>query len=253
MQGSDTRAPTRFTGLGINDSAGSESTFNLPIQNPNKHRLFREDFDKYNAAEWQMTSAGTPTIGLVDGDGGILSIATSATMNDFALLQSKNANFLIENVGSKPIVFQSYFSLSDATKSAFLVGLLNSTATFASSTNGIFFQKVANSNNVDFVVKSAGTAVTYPAIFTMDTAVNTELCFYWDGITTLTCFKTVQNSDGTSYTLSNSIFSDYSISSNMPTVLLCPSIGVQAGTASAQTLLVDNIFVYKQRITTPLW
>ena len=79
---------------------------------PTQLHTFFNDFDTFTSGNWVNTSVGTPTVALIDSDGGILLLTNDANNNDSVALQLINETFQFE-VG-KRLFFKTRLAVNDA-------------------------------------------------------------------------------------------------------------------------------------------
>ena len=81
---------THFTS-GVTNVATGGTSEKLKSPDPIKYHVYHEDFDKYTASDWVITTTeaggGDATEALADGDGGLLVITNDAADNDSDELQ----------------------------------------------------------------------------------------------------------------------------------------------------------------------
>ena len=81
---------THFTS-GVTNVSADGSLGKIKQPDPTKYHLFHEDFDKYTAADWVITTteagSGAATEALAAGDGGLLVITNDDADNDADFLQ----------------------------------------------------------------------------------------------------------------------------------------------------------------------
>jgi hypothetical protein len=169
------RTPTRFI-KGVSTSARNTVLGNLPIPNWLDPRIYLNDFDDYTAGNWTTTTT-TGTNALVAAPGGVLRLSTAATSSDIQHIAKLPASFNL--VAGNQFWFTCSISVNDNI-SGFIAGLQAGGTAFA-PTDGIYFQKVTGSANVDFVIRRASTSTTLTAVTTIVAAAQTSFGFYYDG------------------------------------------------------------------------
>lgn len=232
---------TRFPN-GVTNNKPSDPLGMLGMPDPTKFHTFFDDFDKYTAGDWVITTTeagtGSATEALSSADGGALLLTNAAGDNDLDFLQwaggsgSVYESFLFET--GKKLFFKAKFQISDATQSDCVMGLQITDTTPLAVTDGVYFVKADASTTINLVVIKDGTSTT-TAASTMADATDIELAFYYDGKSEVKVFA-----DG-SHVGSSAV-------TNLPDdEELTISFGIQNGEAVAKTMTVDYIFVAKER------
>lgn len=199
--------------------------------------VFFDDFDKYTAADWTITTveagAGSATEALANVDGGVLLITNDAADDDSDFFQKPGESFKF--VSGYRTWFAVRFKTSDATQSDLVFGLQITDTTPLAVSDGVFFRKDDGDAFVDFVVTKDSAATTDTAIATLVNDTWMILAFYYDGASTLVPY--VDGVRGTPVALTN-LPNDEE---------LTISFGIQNGEAVAKTLSVDYIYAAKER------
>jgi len=167
--------------------------------------------------------AGTSTAVMSSTAGEGILITTAGNENDGVSLQVKGEAFSL--VAGKPAYFGIACTLSSATQSDLFLGLAITDATLlAGITDGVYFECLDGSTDINFVSEKNSTETTTgSAIGTMDTSEHIYE-IYWDG-TTLHAYL-----DGVETALTQTNIPDDES--------LTPSIEVLNGEAAAMTLKV---------------
>lgn len=226
---------TRFT-HGVTNATKHTTLGELGQLDPSKFHAFFDDFDKYAAGDWTITDTGTITHGLIEEDGGVLSVGTDAVADDGSFFQLVKAGFLM--AAAKKAFFKARVKVGDATNSVVQVGLILTDTTPLTATDGIFFQKDSGATSLDAYVKKDSTTGQnkIAAIGNMVDATYIDLGFYYDG------------KGNTDFFIDDvKVASLDSSATYLPDAVLNVSFGVEASTAAAQTLDVDYIFAAKER------
>lgn len=199
-----------------------------------EHR-YAEDFNNFVSSSWTNTVVGTSTPALVAGDGGILSIATSATSSDSSFLQRAPELYSME-VG-KPAWFSARFQVSALT-SVIVMGLQVTDTTPEDVTDGIYWLSTTATGALTlFCRKNATTGSTSAAAGTLVAGAYTELAWYWDGKDTVNFFQ-----DGVQRGSVTGVAASF-----LPDTTLTPSFGLRTTSAAIKTMLVDYFYVSKSR------
>lgn len=229
-------APTRFP-HGVTTVRKTAPLGNYGLPDPTGWHVFFDDFDRFAAAEWTITTteagAGSASEALTDADGGVLLITNDAADNDNDFFQKVGESFLFAT--GKKLFFKARFAVSDATQSDFVMGLQITDTSPLAVSDGVYFIKDDGDANLDFVVIKNSTATTATAVATASDATYHELAFYYDGRNAIEYFV-----DGA--------HKGTSVTTNLPDdEVLTVSFGIQNGEAVAKTMSVDYIFVAKER------
>lgn len=227
--------PVRFPN-GVTNAAPTSLTGNLIGPDPTKMQVFFNDFDRYAAADWVITTtelgASSATEALTDEGGGVLLITNDAADNDNDFFQTVGELFTF--TAGKKLFFKARFKTSDATQSDIVMGLqVRDTSPLAVS-DGVYFMKDDGDTNLDFYVTGSSSSTTATAVSTLADATYVVVGFYYNGVDEVQYFV----DDVKLGTLATT---------NLPTTELTVSFGIQNGEAVAKTMSVDYIFVAKER------
>lgn len=232
-------SPARFAG-GVTTVRATDPLGQYGLPDPTKWHVFFDDFDRYNAADWTITTteagAGSATEALTDADGGVLLVTNDAADNDADFFQKVGESFLLE--AGKRAFFKARFKVSDATQSDFVVGLQVTDTTPLAVSDGIWFQKDDGDTNLDvYCGKSSGAGTaSAAAIATVADDTYLTVAWYYDGKGSLAYYV-----DGAQKgTLDAS-------ATYLPDTELTISFGIQNGEAVAKTMSLDYIFAAKER------
>lgn len=195
------------------------------------HQYFN-DFDVYTSGDWTNTATGSVTNAIAAGDGGILSMGNSASSADLDSLQLKAATF--QFTANKQAWIKARFNLSNATNANLILGLIQTTTTPLTVTDGLYFSKLAASTTLTAKAAKSSTA----------SSVNV-------GTLANTTYVTV----GLHYDGGDNVFvylNDTRVAilptTNLPTgVNLNLTMAISNGTAAAITALIDYVMVATQR------
>lgn len=225
-----TRLPN---GLSTRKSTDPFGAYFHPDQT-DEHRYI-DDFNTYTSTAWTNTVVGTSTPALVAGDGGILSVATSATSSDSSFLQRVPESYSFET--GKPAWFSCRFQVSALT-SVVVFGLQVTDTTPEDVTDGIYFLSTTGTGAVTIVCrKNATTGSTSAAAGTLVAGTYTEFAWYWDGKDTVNFYQDrVQKGSLTGVA-----------ASYLPDTTTTVSFGLRTTSAAIKTLLVDYFYCSKSR------
>lgn len=225
---------TRFpNGISTRKSTDPFGQYFHPDQT-DEHRYI-EDFNNYTATAWAITVVGTSTPALAAGDGGILSIATSAAANDSAFLQRVPESYSFET--GKPAWFSCRTQVSALT-TVMVFGLQVTDTTPEDVTDGIYFLTTAATGAITgYVRKNATTGSATVPVGTMVAGVYTELAWYWDGKDTVSFYQ-----DRVLKGSISGVAANY-----LPDTTTTVSFGLRSTTAAIKTMLTDYFYVSKSR------
>ena len=147
---------THFTS-GVTNVVTGGTGEKLKQPDPIKYHVYHEDFDKYTASDWVITTTeaggGDATEALGDGDGGLLVVTNDAADNDSDEFQwAGGSGGVIESFkyeAAKGLYFKTRFKVNDATQSDFAVGLIITDTTIIDGvTDGIYFRKADGATSI---------------------------------------------------------------------------------------------------------
>jgi len=228
---------TRFQN-GITNNAVNNIFSSLPMPDPTKLQIFHDDFHRYVAGDWTITTteagAGAATEALTDANGGRLLVTNDDADDDADFFNKVGESFLFAT--GKKAFFKALLQVSDATQSDFVVGLQITDTTPLAVTDGVYFRKDDGDTDLDFLAIKDSTAVTASAISTVVDATDLEIGFYWDGI------------DRIWYSVGGTVLGSITPDTSLPDdELLTVSFGIQNGAAAAKTMTIDYIFAAMER------
>jgi hypothetical protein len=203
---------------------------------PTLYHIFFDDFDKYTAGDWTLTTveagAGSATEAIGNADGGVLVITNDAADDDSDFYQHAKESF--KYVAGKRLHFKIRFKVSDAAQCDLVAGLQITDTTPLAVSDGIFFRKSDGDNTLQLVVCKNGTETVVDCHeMVTDTYVVAE--FVYDGDDHIKAFI-----DGVSVARA--------ALTNVPDdEELAISFGIQNGEAVAKIMSVDYVFALKER------
>jgi hypothetical protein len=225
---------------GLNNVADNSIMKQFGMMDPTKWHTYFEDFDRFAAAEWTITTteggSGSATEALTDADGGVLLITNDDLDNDADFFQKVGESFKME--AGKRAFFKARFKVSNATQSDFVIGLQVTDTTPLDVTDGIYFRKDDDDALLDVVCrKDASTGSTSATgIHTVVDDTYLTVAWYYDGV------------DKLYYAVNDVILGTLSAAAAyLPDTELTVSFGIQNGSAGAKTMSVDYIFASKER------
>lgn len=173
---------------------------NLPQSTPARLNLYHNDFNTYSAGDWTVTTGGTGTSALVDGNGGLLAVTTNNVSADIQGNQLVKKSFAFTS-GSQ-FWFGMCFKLSHATNSSFIAGVANSlvSGTATGPTDGVYLSKAAGTAAANVIVRASSTTSATLALGNIVADTYYAMGFYFNGSVangTLHTFSTIPYLDGT--------------------------------------------------------
>ena len=191
-------APATRETSGVSTSARTWAFANFPFPTPPRLNLYFNDFQTYDSTDFTVTGT-SGSVGMTDGNGGLLAVGTSGATNDIEGFQLKNKCYSF-TTGS-----QVWFSCNLAvgatpTLGTLTFGLANSLTSPGATvpTDGVYFNKAAGSASltVNLANASAYTQVTVGTL-----AANTYYTFsyYYNGKDALHVYSTIGQTTANGY------------------------------------------------------
>lgn len=245
---------------GVTNAAAYQTMAQAGIPDPAWAHVYHNDFDTYLASDWTVSKVGTGAVGLVAGDGGRLSVATTAGATDSTFNQLTFAGF--KAVFGKDIFFRFIGQLSEVTNDVFYCGLISTTATPLTLGDGIYISKptAAAALQLNCVVGGVATVIPFPAACVLTAAVDFELGIHVDYLGNVEAFwnpttgadwqqlDPLSNAAGAMVSRGRvAAVANANITNGLTQVLLNPSFGLLNSSAVARTLLVDCVTVVRNR------
>ena len=237
---------THFTS-GVTNVVTGGTGEKLKQPDPIKYHVYHEDFDKYTASDWVITTTeaggGDATEALGDGDGGLLVVTNDAADNDSDEFQwAGGSGGVIESFkyeAAKGLYFKTRFKVSDATQSDWIIGLcITDTTLIDAMSDGVYFKKDDGDASIDFALELNGSATEASGIATQSDDTFVTLGWYFDGDTTNGIKYYVDGTHkGTQTTMTNLCTDEE----------LAVSFALQNGAAAAKTMTLDYIYAAQER------
>ncbi len=209
---------------------------------------FQDDFFWFDDGDdWVDTVSDGGTVEVIDGAGGILSIASTGNDNDESYVSLKTEAFIFGT--TKRVYFQARIKLTEANTpdANFIIGLSDTVAAESlldggggpmASYDGAVIFKLDGALQFQFETSNAGTQVTNATVVAFVSATWYTVGFLYDfgdGTTgTVTPYI-----DGVAYAAHNITIAGLQ---EMHVIM-----GVKAGGGNAETLLVDYVHVQQER------
>jgi len=241
--------PVRFTS-GFTQDAKFQPLGLIGTPNPFFYAQYHDDYLGYIPARYTNTVNANGTIAQTAAAfGRILFTTNSSTplVTDIASQQLDSAGFLLSL--TKKTSYLTRLQLADVTNSALLVGMIQTTTTPFTVTDGIYFSKASGSTNL-VVNVSVGSSIVATTTLTglLTNATDIDLGFTYDGKGTLYIYAGAGliGSSIRQNVIPLGPMGRLSITS-LPSVLLNPTMAIQSGTASSKTMSVDLQFAAQER------
>lgn len=244
-------SPVRFpSGVSTDFPYGPLANFGLP--NPVDYAVTVDDFLYLNPS-LVATKTGVGTLAVTPGDGGRLLFTTAATAPDLVSLQGAAANMTF-TAGKKAFCLMR-LQLSDVVNSALVAGVIQTTATPGTVTDGLYFSKASGSaTNLSLIsmVGSVPTTLVIPtAAYTLANNIDIDLGWYVDRNQTVYAFVgsqlvgwLPQSGSGATTPVRGACAS---FAPTLTGAVLSGTLAIIAGTASAKTMNADFFVKAKER------
>lgn len=226
--------------------------------NPFFYHSFYDDMDSSVSVSgvYTKTTSGNGSVANAAGDGGLALFTTNSStplVGDIASIQLPSANFT--NTAGKKLFFEARLQVSSFLNAAFLAGLIQTTTTPFTVTDGIYFSKATASAvvNINSAIGSTITTVAIPtAAFTGADATFFDIAFYVTRQGDILAYidsQLVGNipQSGTGATTPNAGVVARITAPSITTAVLNPTVALQSGTATSKTLTLDFVQVQKER------
>ena len=249
------RYPNGFTSDPVYGPLGQ-----MGMQNPFFYHLWSDDFDQEIAESgYTKTTTGNGTVALAAGDGGLALFTTNTSTpatTDIASIQLPVAGFTF--TAGKKSFFLTRVQSSDMTNAAILAGLIQTTTTPFTVTDGIYFYKASGAASLVLIttVGSVPTSLTIPtSAYSLANNVNVDLGFYVDRKQNIYAFVGAQlvgylPQQGTGSTVPSGAVAAIQQTitpTTLTTANLNPTLAIQSGTASSKTMAADFLLAAKER------
>lgn len=241
--------PVRFT-AGFTQDFSFQPLGQCGFPNPFFYAVDQDDFLPFNSGNYTITkTTGTLAATTTNGVGGRILFTTAATLNDFVSMQA-GANFQVAT--PKKLVALCRIQVADITNSAFLFGLIETTATPFAPTDGFYIEKAAAGTSLSLHVVKGSTSqgtVTIPATLAANTDI--DLGIFLDRLGNVWAYAGAsmvgQQPNQNASALGPQAGLLAANLGTLTTAMLAPTLAVQAGTAVAQTGVADFILAAQER------
>jgi len=240
-------SPTRFTS-GVTQDASYQPLGMIGIPDPFFYATYADDFLPYDVGGYTVTAA-TGSVASVAGVGGRVILSTTGVISDFVSMQEPAAGF--SYIAGNKLAYLTRINLDSATLSTVQVGLIQTSATPLTVTNGFFFKKASGATAITFTVMS-GSAVQ--AVVTLPTvavaATDIDLGFVVDrlGNVNIFCGTNLIGAKRQDFATLGPQAKIYATSiATPPAGLLNPTLVVQASTAVIRTMTADFQLAAQER------
>lgn len=257
--------PSRFVS-GMSADYPGGPTANMGLPNPAFYHVVFDDFDESVnvTSAWTQTKSGNGTIVQAAGDGGIALFTTNSStplVGDIASIQKPVAGFTLPQAATsgKKIFFVCRLSLADVVNPAFLAGMIQTTATPFTVTDGLYFLKATGSAANLLLRHSIGSVNTDMIIpvnaYALANNVTIDLGWYINRNGEIHAFVGSQlvgwvpeNQGGGLVGQRGPVAANSTLlTAGLTTATLNPTIAVQSGTATSKAMNVDFGLWAKER------
>ncbi len=244
-------SPSRFTS-GITQDSSFQPLGQVGVPDPFFYAYYEDDFLPYNSALYTATlDGGTAAATVANGSGGRVLLTTAAVATDFVGLQLSSAAFSLA-YGNK-CAYLARIQVADIATTSFKVGLIQTTATPSTVTDGIYISYTAGGTTMMVNVVTGSTVIGTASIPVAPVnATDIDLGFVLDRSGNLNVYagsnlvgnKTAQYDNITTGPAAKILYS--SLTGALTTALLNPTIEVVT-TGPAATLVADFQFAGTER------
>lgn len=207
------------------------------IESESAYHIFFEDFDKYTAGDWTITTteagAGDATEAVGNIQGGVLVVTNDAADNDLDFFQWTKETWKFQ-VGKK-MLFKARFKIFEVIQCDFRIGLMITDTTQLDVTDGVYFGTDDGDALLDFSVEKNNTATLQAGIATLVADTFVTVRFYYDG------------GDKIIYSVDDETLGSVALTNMVDDEELAVSFGIQNGEAVANVLTLDYILVKRER------
>lgn len=250
------QSPVRYPS-GVSTDPPHGPLANLGLPNPFMYHLWEDDFDIISAG-YTQTKTGNGTIASAAGDGGQALFTTNSStpaITDICSIQLPAAGFSL--TAGKKLFFLARLQLADAVNAAFNVGLIQTTTTPFTVTDGIWFNKATGSAanlKLNHAKASALTQLVIPTgAYALANATAIDLAFAMDRAGNIAAYVGSQlvgwlpQSERPAGQVAGPVGWLSPGPTNLALVNLNPTAAVQSGTASSKTMTLDFLLAAKER------
>ena len=241
---------------GLTNADKTQTMGNAGIPDPSWAHVYHNDFDTYAAGDWTATVTGSGTQALTPADGGQLLLTTTTGAADAVYMQLKAAGFAL--AANKDTFFKFSGTLSDVVNDVFYCGLMNTTTTPNSPTDGVYIVKATGVATLSIVsvVSSVSTTVAFPSNLVLANATAFEVGFHVDYLGNVEAF--FNPGTGAQFGQLSPVSSSAGAQAGrgrvaliaaptLTTAVLNPSFGILNSSGVARTLAADYVTVVRQR------
>lgn len=248
--------PNRFTSGFVQD-APWQPLAHIGIPNPFFYHQFFDDFNGFDTTQFNSTITSAGTVANAAANGGALLFTTNAgtpLATDIASIQGKAAGF--QNVAGKKTVFFTRIRLGNITNPAFVLGLIQTTATPFTVTDGVYFSKATGSTTINLVSVIGSVATTTPLVFPASFfAAATDIDLAFEITSSGDVLVSVGNGlvgyvpqSGTGAQTPPTRAPIQRVTGlTLTTAVLNPTLAIQSGTAASQTMQSDFVLAAQER------
>lgn len=245
-------SPSRFTS-GITQDASYQPLGQVGVPDPFFYAYYEDDFIPYNAAIYTATlDGGTVAATTAQGPGGRILLSALGVAADFVGLQLTSAAFLL-TAGQKA-AYLTRLRLPTPATTSFNVGLIQTTTTPSTVTDGIYIAYVGGGTSMTLSVVTGGTVIGTVSIpVAPGAATDIDIGFVVDRSGNINVYagsglvgnKTFQYDNITTGPVAKLYAS--TLTGALTTVLLNPTVEVISPGSTAGVLAVDFQFAGTER------
>lgn len=223
---------TRFQN-GVNNRNVGDIFNSLPTMDPTRLHAFWDDFDFFVSGQWTIVETG-PTLALTPGNGGRLFLQNSGVDAESTNVTKTTGGF--QFALGRRAYFRTLIQVNDTNLSSFVIGLQIPDSSPLDVTDGVFFISNSGASTIDFVAEKDDTPVTAAAVATLTDDTDTELAFYWDGISRIW------------YSVNGTTAGFIDPGTSLPDdEILTVQFGITNGEAVSKTMQIDYIYAAMER------
>jgi len=247
--------PTRFPN-GVTNSKSNAAIADLPILDPTKVFSFYDDFDRFTAAAsgvtgWHADAAGTPTVAVIDGAGGLLQVTNDTTATSNAHYQWGNNTDVLEIFkieAGKKAWLKARFKIEDADQSLPIIGLhvaADDPWGTEPADQFLFRTQSGDADALEFAVGKTNSTEVEVALGNLEDDTFTEVVAFYDGKDTV--FVERRDEDGVVTNRGQADVTSSTQGDLLPDTELTVAFGHEALDGGEDNLTIDYIFAAQER------
>lgn len=224
---------------GVNNMPENSGLADLKWPNPLLYNLMYDDFNAFTATDWTLVGAGAAAF-QPNADGGVVSLATSATINTEQSMAFGAPTLTITPSITKDLVMSARVQLDDVINGGIFFGLGSADGDPLTTppNDGMYFRKLTGVDIGQFTVRVGGTN-----IFNVDFQLPLSGTWY-----ELTMAYSAEDGVMRAYAGNTAArVATNPTAGQLPSVPLGLMFAVRNQTAAIRTILIDNYLVAKAR------